>query len=148
MPAGLHQILMIEDDVDIRDIAQLALESMGGYQVHAFASGEEALRHVPELAPDLVLLDVMMPGLDGPATLAKLRELPTCAATPVIFMTARASASERKGYLELGAIEVIKKPFDALTLATTVKEIWDRKVIDRDRSASTETPTDSTHSPP
>lgn len=139
---------MIEDDADIRDIAQLALESMGGYHVNAFASGEEALRHVPELAPDLVLLDVMMPGLDGPATLAKLRELPTSATTPVIFMTARASASERKGYLELGAIEVIKKPFDALTLATTVKEIWDSKVIDRDHSASTETPTDSTHTPP
>jgi CheY-like chemotaxis protein len=121
---ALQRVLYVEDDADIRTIATLALETVGGLQLRACAGGEEALRAAPEFAPDLLLLDVMMPGLDGPATLAKLRALPGTAATPVVFMTAKVQASELEAYRALGAIGVITKPFDPMGLAAEVRRLW------------------------
>ena len=121
---ALRRILFVEDDPDIQVVATLALESLGGFSVTSCGSGSEALSRFPELAPDLVLLDVMMPGIDGPGTLEALRRLPEAATVPVVFMTARAQAHETARYRELGAVDVITKPFDPLTLADTVRSIW------------------------
>ncbi|TFY96195.1 response regulator [Ramlibacter humi] len=120
----LRRVLYVEDDPDIRTIATLALETVGGFQLRACASGAEALDAAPAFNPHLLLLDVMMPGLDGPGTLAKLRQLPGMAATPVIFMTAKVQASEMEAYRSLGAIGVITKPFDPMGLAAQVRGMW------------------------
>jgi len=120
--SALRRILFVEDDPDIQVVATMALESLGGFSVLACASGVEALSRFDEFAPDLVLLDVMMPGMDGPETLAELRRLPS--GVPVIFMTARVQGHEILRYRELGAADVIAKPFDPMTLADTVRTIW------------------------
>ena len=119
----LRRILFVEDDPDIQVVATLALESLGGFSVSACSSGAEALSRFAEVAPDLVLLDVMMPGMDGPATLEALRRLPA-GGVPVVFMTARVQAHEVARYREMGAADVIAKPFDPMTLAETVQAIW------------------------
>lgn len=124
MSAGASlRLLLVEDDADIARVAQLALGIGGEFDVVAADSGEEALRRAAERAPDVVLLDVMMPGMDGPTTYAKLRDLPGCGETPVIFMTARAQADEVRRYLDLGAVGVIAKPFDPMTLSASVRSI-------------------------
>ncbi len=122
----LQRILMVEDEADIREIAQLALEAVGGFQVKLCASGREALREAPLFAPDLILLDVMMAEMDGPSTLAQLRRLPQLACTPVIFMTAKVQPHEVARYKELGALDVISKPFDPMTLSDQLQAIWTR----------------------
>jgi CheY-like chemotaxis protein len=121
---ALQKILLVEDEPDIRAVAEIALESVGGFSVRLCADGAAALAALPEFAPDLVMLDVMMPGMDGPATLAALRKLPAGAAVPVIFMTAKVQQAEIDGYRKLGAAGVIAKPFDPMTLAERVREIW------------------------
>ena len=113
----------MEDDPDIQVVATMALESLGGFAVVSCGSGVEALSRFAEVSPDLVLLDVMMPGMDGPATLEALRQLPR-GDVPVVFMTARVQAHEVARYREIGAVEVIAKPFDPMTLAETVQAIW------------------------
>jgi CheY-like chemotaxis protein len=121
---ALRHILFVEDDLDIQVVATMALEAVGGFSVTTCGSGGEAVSRFAEIAPDLVLLDVMMPGMDGPATLAALRQLPEAAGVPVVFMTARVQVHEMARYRELGAVDVIAKPFDPMTLADTVKTIW------------------------
>ena len=120
----LKRILMVEDEPDIQAVARLALEALGGYTVTTCGSGAEALAVVTEFAPDLIMLDVMMPGMDGPTTLAALRELPPVAHTPVLFMTAKVQQHEVAQYQALGALGVIPKPFDPMTLASMVEDIW------------------------
>ena len=119
----IKRILLVEDEPDIQTIAKLALKSIGGLTVHACSSGREALAAVTAFNPDCVLLDVMMPGMDGPTVLKALRALPACANTPVIFMTARVQPSEVAQYKELGALDVIAKPFDPITLADDIRRI-------------------------
>ena len=120
---SLRRILFVEDDPDIQIVATMALESLGGFTVLACGSGVEALSRFDEFAPELVLLDVMMPGMDGPATLAALRQRPS-GGVPVVFMTARVQAHEIADYRQMGAVDVIAKPFDPMTLAVTVQAIW------------------------
>jgi len=120
----LQRILYVEDEPDIRQIAKLALEAVGGFTVELCASGEEALRGVSRFKPDLILLDVMMPGMDGPTTLRKLRELPESRQTPAIFMTAKIQPQEILELKRVGALAVIPKPFDPMTLAQAVRDIW------------------------
>jgi CheY-like chemotaxis protein len=122
----LKRVLYVEDEDDIRTVATMALEALGGLEIVACGSGKEALAVAPGARADLLLLDVMMPGLDGPATLAALRALPQTASTPVIFMTAKVQASEIEQYRSLGALDVIAKPFDPMTLAEQVKAIWQK----------------------
>jgi len=124
MPKPLARILYVEDEPDIRMVAQMALEAVGGFTVTACASGSEALASAPGAAADLLLLDVMMPGMDGPSTLKALRELPATAQTPVIFMTAKVQAAEIAQYMALGAIDVIHKPFDPMELSAQIGRIW------------------------
>ncbi len=126
MTTTLHSILMVEDEPDIQTIAKLALESIGGFSVEVCSSGQEALDRVIAVKPDLILLDVMMPGMDGPTTLQALKKLPELIDTPVVFMTAKVQPPEVEHYKELGAKDVISKPFDPMKLADDLKTIWER----------------------
>ncbi len=119
----VHKILLVDDDADIRTIAELSLRSVGGFDVALVASGREAISAAAEHAPDVVLLDVMMPGMDGPATLSALRNDERTKKLPVIFMTAKVQRHEVQRYLELGALGVIQKPFDPIQLPEEVKRI-------------------------
>jgi two-component system OmpR family response regulator len=123
----LHRILYVEDDADIRSVASFALEEIGRFTVEACESGLLALQRAADFAPQLLLLDVMMPGMDGPTTLLRLRELPATAKVPAIFMTAKVQPQEIRRYREMGALEVISKPFDPMTLSDTVRAIWGRR---------------------
>jgi len=120
----LQNIIHAEDEEDIRAIAQIALEDIGSFTVRYCANGCEVLEVVQEFTPDLFLLDVMMPKMDGPSALRELRKLPQFADTPAIFMTAKIQASEIEEYKALGAIDVIHKPFDPMTLAEDIKKLW------------------------
>jgi CheY-like chemotaxis protein len=120
----LERILYAEDEPDIQAVAKVALELLGGFEVQVCGNGREALAAVRDFAPDLILLDVMMPGMDGPATLAQLRADPATAAIPVIFLTAKVQPAEVVYYQSLGALDVVAKPFDPMTLAAQVKQIW------------------------
>ncbi|GLQ94367.1 response regulator [Dyella acidisoli] len=123
---SLERILYVEDEPDIRAVARLALEAVGGFNVCICDSGKAALDAVQVFNPDLILLDVMMPGMDGPSTLSALRELPDLQETPIVFMTAKVQANEVARYRQQGAIDVIAKPFDPMTLSSTVRDIWNR----------------------
>lgn len=120
LPAAPH-VLCVEDDPDIRALMELALATVGGLRVTACGSGSEALALAPQLQPDIVLLDVMMPELDGTETLRRLRADPRTAALPVLFVTAKVQVHEVEAYRQLGAAGVIAKPFDPMTLAAEVR---------------------------
>lgn len=120
----LQRILYVEDEADIQAVAKLALELVGGFTVKICSSGEEAVKEAAAFAPDMVLLDVMMPGMDGPSTLAALRKLPSLASVPFAFMTAKVQPQEVAHYKSLGARDVIAKPFDPMTLSDKVRAIW------------------------
>jgi two-component system OmpR family response regulator len=124
MPKPLQTILYVEDEADIRTVARMALEAVGGFRVVACASGTEALQTAPFAHADLILLDVMMPGLDGPTTLAGLRGIAATATTPVIFMTAKVQPNEVAQYRALGALDVIAKPFDPMEISSEIQRIW------------------------
>jgi len=121
----LTRILYVDDEEDIRSIVEMSLE-LGGYQIKLCESGFQALEEVEGFAPDLILLDVMMPGIDGPETLARLRQIPSLVKIPVLFMTAKAQRQEIDDLLKLGAVDVLTKPFDPMALADNVQAIWDR----------------------
>ncbi len=118
----MARILYVDDEADIREVAAMAIGLDPELQVETCASGAEALLRAAEWQPDLILLDVMMPGMDGPTTLAKLRDQETSANIPVVFITARSQAQEIEAYKALGARGVIAKPFDPMALATRVKD--------------------------
>ena len=115
------RILYVDDEPDIREVAAMAIELDPDLEVRTCESGEEALAIAPDWKPDLILLDVMMPSMDGPATLAALRADGAAANIPVVFITARTQAHEAGRFLSLGAAGVIAKPFDPMTLADTVR---------------------------
>lgn len=127
MSFSLARILYVEDEPDIRAIAKMALEAVGGFTVISCASGPEALIAAHHAKADLLLLDVMMPGMDGPATLKALRGIPATRDTPVIFMTAKVQAAEIAQYKALGALEVIPKPFDPMELSAQIRRISDMR---------------------
>ena len=127
MPEPLRNILYVEDDADIAEVALMTLEALGGFSVVHCPSGHAALAQFRAVAPQLVLMDVMMPGMDGPETLGRLRHLPGGAQVPVIFMTARAQLHEQAAYRALGALGVIVKPFDPITLCEEITQIWETR---------------------
>ena len=120
----LQKILCAEDEPLIQAILRAALERVGGFTTRICGSGEEAIKVAPEFAPDLILLDVMMPGMNGRATLAALRQLPSLKETPIAFITTIGGAREIDDFLELGAVGIIIKPFEPKALAETVRRIW------------------------
>lgn len=123
----LDKILCVEDEADIQTVTKLALETVGGFVVELCGSGEEALEKTPKFSPDLILLDVMMPGMDGLATYRAVRGLPDSQETPIIFMTAKSQAHEVSQLLELGALGVISKPFDPIDLSRQVTALWEKR---------------------
>ncbi|EHH10667.1 response regulator [Mesorhizobium amorphae] len=120
MPA---RILYVDDEDDIREIAQMSLELEPEFEVRSCSSGMQALADAAEWQPDLILLDVMMPDMDGPETLKRLAESGPTASMPVVFITARTQTHEVERYLAMGAVGVIAKPFDPLALAGEVKNL-------------------------
>lgn len=119
----IHRVLLVDDEPDIRRIGQLSLERVGGWQVVLASSSAEALATAGRERPDVILLDVMMPVADGPTTLARLREQADTAEIPVIFMTAKVQQHEVQRLLGLGAVGVIPKPFDPMTLPDEVRRV-------------------------
>jgi CheY-like chemotaxis protein len=122
----LARVLYVEDDPDIRAVGTFALEGVGGLTVRSCASGDEAVAAAAAFDPQLILLDVMMPGMDGPATLQALRALDATSATPVVFMTAKVQPKELALYQEMGVVDAIPKPFDPMTLAAVIRSIYER----------------------
>ncbi len=120
----LKKILYAEDEPDIREIATMALETIGGFEVTTCISGEFVVDTARTFQPDLVLLDVMMPGVDGPGAMAALRQTPEFRNTPVVFMTAKVMTNELARFRQLGALGVITKPFDPVTLSDQIRQIW------------------------
>lgn len=115
------EILYVDDEADIREIAEMALGLDPELSVQTCGSGREGIELARQSAPDLMLLDVMMPEIDGPTVLGQLRADPATAAIPVVFITARTQAQEISNLKELGARGVIAKPFDPMTLAGQVR---------------------------
>jgi len=115
------RILHVDDEPDIREVVDMSLALSPDFEVRACSSGPEAITTAAEWTPALILLDVMMPGMDGPATLAELHSSPKTSDIPVVFMTARAQAREVEHFISLGAQGVISKPFDPMTLANEVR---------------------------
>jgi CheY-like chemotaxis protein len=125
MNRALKRIAYVEDEPDIRAVAGLALTIVGGYELNVSEDGEKAIRNIPAFVPDLILLDVMMPGTTGPELFSQIKKIPGISKTPVIFMTAKALKHEVDYYRGLGAVGVIPKPFDPMTLPTQVQKLWD-----------------------
>jgi CheY-like chemotaxis protein len=115
------RVLHVDDEPDIREVVKISLGLDPNFAVRGCASGKDALAAAAEWSPNLILLDVMMPGMDGPTTLKHLRQSPNTAAIPVVFMTARAQPRELEHFVSLGAEGVIPKPFDPMTLAASVR---------------------------
>ncbi len=126
MPTELRRILCVDDEPDVLAVAQMALETVGGFAVDAVHSGVRAVEAAAATKPDAILLDVMMPQMDGPATLKALRDNPNLRDVPIIFMSARVRNSEIEEYLALGANGVVAKPFDPMMLSSQIKEIWEK----------------------
>lgn len=125
-----RRILLVDDEAEIRAIARMSLEMVGRFEVRDFGSAEEALAAAAEVRPDLILLDVMMPGMDGLQALAGLRRIPATAGTPVIFMTAKVQPAAVANYASLGAIGVIAKPFSPMALPDEIRRLWKRAAED------------------
>lgn len=123
-PAGRRRVLVIDDDDAIREIAEVTLDLVGGWEVMTATSGLEGLQRAGTWKPDAILLDVMMPGLDGPGTVARLQADRTTDRIPVILLTAKVQPAERERFETLpGVLGVIAKPFDPMTLADQMAEL-------------------------
>lgn len=122
---SLQKILYVEDDPDIQMVARMALETVGGFTLEACLSGQEALDKAADFTPDLLLLDMQMPGMDGLTTLQALRKLPGFEHITAIFMTAKVMPSDVERYKEFGAADVIPKPFNPMELADQVRAVWE-----------------------
>ena len=117
------KVLIVDDEADIRKVASLALSRLGGMEVVEASSGPDGIAAASSRQPDAILLDVMMPGMDGPAVLARLKADPKTASIPVVFLTAKAMTSEHARLRDLGAAGVLTKPFDPVSLAGQIRAI-------------------------
>jgi len=115
-----HRILIIDDEDDIREVAAMSLETVAGWEVMVANSGAQGIVRAAQYQPDAILLDVMMPGMDGPTTLRELRGNPATSRIPVLFLTAKVQATERRRFADLGVHAVLVKPFDPMTLSTQI----------------------------
>ena len=125
MAPKLEKILYAEDDADIRKIAVLAMEVLGGMTVETCESGVDVVEKALQFLPDLILLDVMMPNVDGPTALGQLRQIQELISIPVIFITAKVMKEEVAEFRELGAVDIIEKPFDPQSLTEQINKIWE-----------------------
>ena len=118
-----RKILIIDDEDDIRDVAALSLETVAGWEVLTANSGAQGLARAVEHQPDAILLDVMMPGMDGPSTVRELRKNPATAGIPVLLLTAKVQSSDQRRFADLGVQAVLFKPFDPMTLSTQIASV-------------------------
>ncbi len=114
------RILLVDDEADIREVAAISMGAVGGWHVSVARSGTEGIAKALAEQPDAILLDVMMPGIDGPATFRRLQDNPRTRAIPVILLTAKAQAADRRGFEQLGVVGVVSKPFDPMSLPDQV----------------------------
>ena len=117
-----RKILIVDDEADIREVAAMSLETVCGWSVFQAATGAEGIRIARQDRPDVILLDVMMPDMDGPKTLQSLRADNSLASIPVIFLTAKVQSSDRKRFAEMGVTAVLPKPFDPMLLGEQIAE--------------------------
>ncbi|MBP7334419.1 response regulator [Niveispirillum sp.] len=122
----LERILYVEDEEMLRTVTNLALTRIGGFKVELCDSGTKAVETAKRFRPDLIMLDVMMPVMDGPATLRALQEDGETAGIPVIFITAKVQPREVEAFRALGVVDVIAKPFEPMGLAGQVRAVWER----------------------
>lgn len=126
MTEKLKKILYVEDDEDIAQITVMTLEEFGEFEVQHSISGVDALQELPKFLPQLVLMDMMMPEMDGLETFKRMKEISAIKNIPVIFMTAKMQAKEQQSYLDAGAIGVIAKPFDPEKLCDIINQMWQK----------------------
>ena len=124
MTARQLRVMYVEDEEDIRAIARISLETVGGFTVELCDSGRAAIERAPKFRPDIIIIDMMMPGMDGIETMQALKKLPQMDEIPMVFMTAKIQRSEIDFYLAAGASEVVPKPFDPLKLPDRILAIW------------------------
>jgi len=124
MPVDLQRLLLVEDEDDIRAVTQIALKATSSFDLRMCADGEQALAILDEFQPQLIILDVMMPRMSGIELYKEIRKRPGFDQTPILFMTAKVQAGEIERYHNLGAADVIKKPFSPVTLAETIRSVW------------------------
>lgn len=122
----LRRVLFVEDETDIFQIIQLALEVVGGLETFGFQSGGEALSKVQVIQPQLLLLDGMMPEMDGASVLRELRRLNGFQSTPVVFLTAKSDPTHTGQLYALGASAILFKPFEPMSLAAELRGIWQK----------------------
>jgi CheY-like chemotaxis protein len=115
-----RKILIIDDEDDIREVAALSLQSVAGWDVIVANSGAQGVARATEQRPDAILLDVMMPGMDGPTTFRELRKNPATADIPVLLLTAKVQGSDQRRFADLGVQAILFKPFDPLTLSSQI----------------------------
>lgn len=125
--ASLQRILYAEDEPDVQTVVELTIQSMSDYEIKICENGKVLLDSIDEYCPDLILLDVMMPEMDGPTTFKTLKAQEKTKDIPVIFMTAKAQVHEVEIFKESGALGVITKPFDPVNLCSEIEEIWNKK---------------------
>ncbi|HEX3470732.1 MAG TPA: response regulator [Silvibacterium sp.] len=118
-----RRILIIDDEDDIRQVAALSLETVAGWDVITASSGAQGIRRARDEKPDAILLDVMMPGMDGPTTFQELQRIPEIAEIPVILLTAKVQGADQKRFANLGVSAILFKPFDPLTLAQQMSDV-------------------------
>ncbi|MBW2942782.1 response regulator [Zhongshania aquimaris] len=123
-PPELSRLMYVEDEPDIRVVANIALTQVAGFTVATPNNGAEALKLISSFMPQLILLDVMMPGMDGPQLLERIRELSDFVETPIVFITAKAQSEEIQKLKSMGAVAVITKPFNPMTLGEEIRTIW------------------------
>jgi len=126
MAEELKRVMLVEDEPDIQVIAKIALETVAGFDLEICSNGQDALERAPIYVPQVLLLDVSMPGMDGPTTLTALRRNADLGELVVIMLTAKIQPSEVERYRSLGANDVIGKPFDPMSLGEQIRSIWIR----------------------
>lgn len=121
----LKKILYVEDDLHIQTLITMSLEDIGGFELKTCSSGKEALTKIQDYKPDLLLLDIMMPIMNGVELLQEIRKIPEFANKPAIFITAKIQMDDIVNYSKLGILGVIAKPFDPVTISDTIRHLWD-----------------------
>lgn len=119
----MRRILIIDDEDDIREVAALSLEATAGWEILTARSGSEGIAVANAQRPDAILMDVMMPGVDGPTTFRNMQTMPEIASIPVLLLTAKVQGVDQRRFANLGVAAVLFKPFDPLTLATQISDV-------------------------
>lgn len=119
----MRRILIIDDEDDIREVAALSLEATAGWKVFTAESGARGIEIAIAEQPDAILMDVMMPGVDGPSTFREMQQIPSIAHIPVLLLTAKVQGVDKRRFADLGVASVLFKPFDPLTLADQIADV-------------------------